>query len=212
MVVECPRCERAVRGKKIGGGEFTDAADDPLPFLEYTLLRCLHCAGPILVESAFQGEDDRGAAHWSEPRRVWPQPDRDFSHLPATMRRSLEQAFRCYKAKLWEPCAVMAGRAVETLCVKLGASKKKKFAERLRELKAKGIIDARIYKWGDALRGLRNVGAHDTGRTITKTDALDMLDFAQAIGEYAFVLNRRFQAFEKRQARRAKGKRARAKS
>lgn len=60
------------------------------------------------------------------------------------------------------------------------------------------IIDKRIYEWGEALRKHRNVGADATNKKISKEDARALLDFANAICDYIFVLTNKFEDFMKR--------------
>ena len=43
-----------------------------------------------------------------------------------------------------------------------------------------------------------NIGAHATEDKISKEDAKDLLDFAQAICDYVFVLNAKFNRFMER--------------
>jgi hypothetical protein len=76
----------------------------------------------------------------------------------------------------------------------------KNFASGLKKLQERGVIDERIYGWGQALRANRNLGAHATTDKVTKDDARDLLDFSIAICNYVFVLNERFERFQKRQA------------
>lgn len=61
-------------------------------------------------------------------------------------------------------------------------------------------IDKRLYTWGEALRNVRNFGAHATAERVQMEDARDVLDFAHAISEYVFVLNEQFDRFMKRKA------------
>jgi hypothetical protein len=69
----------------------------------------------------------------------------------------------------------------------------------LKELKELGVIDGRIYEWGEELRKSRNIGAHATDEKITPEDARDMLDFTIAIGDYVYVLSDKYEKFKSRQ-------------
>jgi hypothetical protein len=70
----------------------------------------------------------------------------------------------------------------------------------IKELHAKGVIDARLAAWAEALQKARNLSAHASGEKVSKQDAQDLLDFASAICEYVFVLTRQFEAYMKRQS------------
>ncbi len=70
----------------------------------------------------------------------------------------------------------------------LAQSKEKNLHRGLIALRDNGIIDNRLYEWGNSLRQERNIGAHATGMNVTRDDAVDVLDFALAICEYVYVL------------------------
>jgi hypothetical protein len=95
----------------------------------------------------------------------------------------------------------MSGRALEALCRHF-ATKKDMLFEGLKELHEQGIIDKRLYEWGDELRKHRNLAAHACGVKFNMTDAKDLYDFSSAIWDYVFVLTEKFEAFKKRQAKR----------
>ena len=76
--------------------------------------------------------------------------------------------------------------------------------EGLKELHDRGIIDARLYGWGDELRKNRNLAAHASGAKFNLVDAKDLYDFSSAICDYVFVLTAKFEGFKKRQADQAK--------
>jgi hypothetical protein len=106
----------------------------------------------------------------------------------------------CYKARAYSACAVMCGRSIEGVC-KHHDPKTKTLANGLKKLREDGTIDDRIFGWGEALRENRNLGAHATTEKATKDDARDLLDFSVAICEYVFVLNKKFERFQKRRAK-----------
>ena len=74
------------------------------------------------------------------------------------------------------------------------------------ELKDKGIIDGRLYEWGNSLRERRNIGAHATDEEIIREDAIDVLDFTIAICEYVYVLTEKYEEFKAREAKRKQKK------
>ena len=110
---------------------------------------------------------------------------------------TMEEAEKCYKAKAYSASAVMCGKVLESICSKYN-TKNKFLAGGLKELLDNQIIDKRIYEWGEALRKHRNIGAHVTGEKISKEDAKDLFDFANAICDYVFVLTNKFENFMKR--------------
>lgn len=195
MIIECPACDSKVDGKEKGSIK-RNSAEDGIPSAIF-LLECPICKRALvgateLVQVSYDDWD------WCNPARVWPDPDNsvDFN-IPAIARTSLLEARTCFKAKAYTACAVMAGRAVEGVCVHYVPSKKT-LAAGLRELKNKGFIDERIFDWGEELRKHRNIGAHANKDRISRDDAKDLLDFALAICDYVFVLNAKFERFKKR--------------
>ena len=87
----------------------------------------------------------------------------------------------------------MLGRAIEGMCkdkVKL-----KYLGEGLKKLKAEGIIDEKLFKWGEALRTERNIGAHAGTDSVSWQDARDILDFSYAMAEYVYVLDEKYKEY-----------------
>lgn len=135
---------------------------------------------------------------WDAPGRLWPEPETNLDWgIPEIARNSLVEAKVCFKAKAYSACAVMCGRAIEGVCLH-HYPKNRTLQTGLQKLKKDGVIDDRIYNWGDALRRSRNLGAHATTEKVTREDAHDLLDFALAICEYVFVLNEKFDRYQKR--------------
>jgi hypothetical protein len=189
MIIECPNCDSKVDAKVLASKQ------DDVPPDETYFLCCPVCDGVLLAFAEFvrTGEDD-----WElgPPKRLWPPATFEESDrtLPKVVRKSLVEAEKCYKAKAFGASAVMCGRAIEALCHE-HKTKAKNLAGGLKELKQRGIIDGRLFDWGDALRERRNIGAHASEEDITQQDAKDVLEFAKAICEYVFVLSDRYEAF-----------------
>lgn len=206
MIIECNHCDAKVNAKVLGKKEFKEyETGHPI---EYLLGECPVCGSVLLGRSKFEQvgpEDyDMGPAE-----RLWPVPpekDTFDSSIPSLVRKSLHEARLCYRAKAYSACAVMCGRAIEAIC-KEHKTKSRNLAGGLRELKTKGVIDGRLFDWGEALRGRRNIGAHATEEDISREDAHDILDFGVAICEYVFVLSERYEEFIARE-RRKKAKRS----
>jgi hypothetical protein len=196
MIIECPYCESKVDGEVKGEHQCYNP-EDPFPF-KAVLLRCPVCNNALLGGSDLE-QTGPETSEWSNLNRLWPQQETYINwEIPVIARNSLVEARICYKAKAYSACAVMSGRTLEGVCQHFSI-KDKNFAKDLEGLKNKGIIDERLYQWGEALRKHRNIGAHATEDEILKEDAKDLLDFAQAICDYVFVLNAKFDRFKERQ-------------
>ncbi|MBL7185494.1 MAG: DUF4145 domain-containing protein [Phycisphaerae bacterium] len=195
MIIECPYCEAKVDGEVKGEHEYCHPEEGP-PF-KAVLLKCPVCSNALLGGSDWE-QTGPDIAEWSELTRLWPQQESHIAwEIPAIARNSLIEARMCYKAKVYNSCVVMAGRTLEGVC-QHHSTKDWRLAGGLKELKEGGIIDDRLYEWGEELRKHRNIGAHASEDVITKEDAKDLLDFAQAICDYVFVLNAKFNRFMER--------------
>jgi len=165
--------------------------DDPVHIY---LLECPGCGIPLVGRSeTIQVDFDE----YIETRleRVWPKPKRATAiQIPKSARDSLEEARRCFDAKAFNACVVMCSRALEAIC-KDHSIKMRSLMTGLKALKEKGVIDGRLYEWGDALREARNIGAHAAESETTREDAKDLLDFTYAIGEYVYVLTGKYNDF-----------------
>lgn len=200
MIIECPFCESKVDGKVKGEHTDVDAAEEPFKVI---LLECPVCNSALLgSQEMFQADFDK--YEWSDTKRLWPRPEKLINwDLPDLVRTSLDEANKCYKAKAYSACAVMCGRILEGICKEFGI-KNKLLGRGLKELLDKQIIDKKIYEWGQQLRKHRNIGAHASEQKISPEDAKDLVEFANAICEYVFVLTAKFEKFMNRQEKKNK--------
>jgi hypothetical protein len=75
------------------------------------------------------------------------------------------------------------------------------------QLKERGIIDDRLFKWSEELQGFRNLAAHPEDISISREDASDLQSFVYAIVEYIYDLADKYDEFKARtEARAAKEK------
>lgn len=197
MITECPHCDSRVDCDEKGAVSI-DIEHTGVP-TEIVLLECKVCSNALLgVSEIVQTGEDQW--EFVSADRLWPSPDNAVDwDIPEIARNSLVEAKVCFKAKAYSACAVMCGRAIEGVCV-FHDPKVRSLATGLKKLKEAGVIDSRIYDWGEALRENRNLGAHATTEKVSKEDAQDLLDFSIAICEYVFVLNEKFERFQKRRA------------
>ncbi len=202
-LIECPDCESKVSAVVLAKREY-GPTDDYDPFIVY-FLECPVCHRTMVGHSDLMRIDIH-EWDYSQPTRLWPSPSKhlDWS-IPTSVRKSIEEARKCFGAKAYSACAVMCGRAIEAVCKEHG-SKKWRLAQGLNELKDNGIIDGRLFEWGEALRDRRNIGAHATDEDISREDASDVLDFTTAICEYVYVLTQKYEEFKKREKKRQTAK------
>ena len=194
MLIQCPTCEAKVNASVIAEKQF--AADDYTDPHKYLFLECPSCNQILLGYSEWELGSPTTEG-WSEPFRLWPEPHEYFHVcIPSLVRRSLEDA-RSVTSEIYTACAVMCGRAIEAIC-KEKTSEGTYLHKGLKKLKDNGVIDNRIYSWGEALRKERNIGAHASEDTVSKEDAKDIFDFSTAIAEYVYVMAEKFDAYQLR--------------
>jgi len=181
-----------VEARMLAQVDAKDASSDQIQ--NYGFLSCSRCGAPVVTER--MAVVTSGEAAWSEPRRVWPEPEGQLSmELPAGVRQSLIEAMRCFRAEAYTACAVMCGKAIEAIGY-THSTRRRTLGPVLKELLERGVIDNRLYEWGTELQRHRNIAAHPSNRAIGREDARYLLDFAIAICDYVFILTRRFEEFQ----------------
>lgn len=195
----CPECNRmsALRVRSEAHAtaprqlfDQMDAGEDGLHLARYSIAFCPKCEGVFLHVAAT-----------SEPSGIpyeamlFPTPDRrGIPGLPEPVRRTFRSAQSCFETGNFEPCVVMCRKCIEAVCAFLGIQTGS-LAERLRKARDSGRIEARLYEWADELRLIGNDAAHDLDVRISKQDAVDSIDFVEAILLYVFALDQRFRDF-----------------
>jgi len=179
-----------------------DPVDTPYYITEYAIALCRKCDTVFLVESDFY--EIPGEVCAPQGVSVLYPTDRNISMdgMPETASRAYASATRSYQVGLYEPCVIMCRKCIEALCQKLGATKGN-LKERLEILRKNGHIDQKLLTWADELRLIGNDAAHDLDIVIEQIDALDALEFVEAILMYAFSLTLKFEAFKNRRASKA---------
>ena len=231
FIVDCHRCRAKVAALECGRAEKTGTYDESgEPWGERVLVgTCPICLTILVGQSTqidFEGYDaleDR----WSDVARVYPRPSKAFSsyRIPRVVKDSLLEADRSLQANANIAACVMFGRALEAMCQDVlegqeqaensntpeqpVPKKTKKYLmlnEGIDRLRAKKVIDDRLYDWSQQLRAFRNVAAHAQDVTISREDAEDLQTFVYAIIEYVYDLADRYDEFKARSATRARAK------
>lgn len=163
----------------------------------YKFAVCDGCDAPFLMEQEYV--EVRG--EFSVPqgsRLLYPvQKDMPLKGVPESVRRAYDNAVRSYAAGLYGPCVIMCRKCLEALCYELGETQGS-LQRRLLALREKQAIDSRLVAWADGLRMLGNDAAHDLDSRIEQVDALDSLEFIEAIVMNVFVLSAKFEEFQER--------------
>ncbi len=195
MLIECYYCRARVDGEVVGYND-----DNVFIATRTYLLKCPSCTASIVAESTEDFSREDGG--WTKPIRVYPRPKRHLgTDIPAIVKASIEEAERCMQAGAHLAATAMCGRALEAIC-HAHKTKDSYLAGGLKELRDTGVIDARLYQWGEELRNQRNDAAHATDTEISAHDASDVMTFTYAIIDYVFLLAKKFEQFQERKQKR----------
>jgi Domain of unknown function (DUF4145) len=196
MLIDCHVCKAKVDAELL-------CEHNDLEFMatKTFLLKCPSCNSAIVALSAEDFLDEKPI--WTKPSRVYPRPKRELGpDVPPIVRKSLEEAERCMQSGAYLAATAMCGRSLEAIC-RHHKTKDGYLAGGLKELRDSGVIEARLYKWGEELRDQRNNAAHATDVEIGAQDANDVMTFTYAIVDYVFLLAQKFEQFQQRKAKRA---------
>jgi len=208
MLVHCPDCEALVNADVHDTRDWM--GDDPADFpTKVSFATCPKCHRPLLVGDEYFGTqysdpanpDDSGHEIWSGPFRLWPAPDRGLHHsVPQSLRDAFAEAQTCFRAGAHTAAAIMCRKTLEGV-TKHHRVRARNLSEALKKMKDDDVIDDRLYAWADELRVIGNDAAHGVDFSVSREDAQDTLDFTEAVVDYLFVFQERFEAFKARRAR-----------
>lgn len=192
MILECKHCSAVVDTTPIAvyedGGDFEDFE----PPGKWTFSYCPRCRNPMLaVQCNYgQGFDE------DPPSRVFPVRDRQLGwNVPNSIKTAFNEAVTCFNSKAFTASAIMCRKSLEGLCAEHGA-KAANLSLSLKKLRDKEIIENRLFEWAEALRTLGNEAAHGVDCAISREDAGYTLDFTEALIQYVFTYQDRFQEFK----------------
>jgi hypothetical protein len=58
-----------------------------------------------------------------------------------------------------------------------------------------GVIDQRLFDWGEELRRHRNIAAHPSDEEMSEEEAQNLFDFAVAMCQYVITLEQKYLEF-----------------
>jgi hypothetical protein len=137
---------------------------------------------------------------WDPPWQIHPPRDRKMSTaVPKPLRLDHEEARRCFRAKCYTASAIMARRIVQGICTQQGYTQRNLF-DALKAMRNADVIDDRLYEWADAARDVGNQGAHEYEVSVSREDASEVLNFTEALLDYLYVFQARYEEFKERRA------------
>lgn len=200
MLIDCKECEAVVDAELLNCFEETIEHDDFVELVRRSsFLKCPRCKNPILAN---QLKIDYG--EWDDPYRLYPPQDKQVNPLfPEQIKNAYQEARSCFKVKAFTAATIMCRKTLEGICDAQGFNSGT-LESRLKKMNEKGVIEARMFEWAEALRISGNEAAHDVKITISKYDAKDIIEFTDALLEYVFTFNDKFNEFKARREKNRK--------
>lgn len=162
----------------------------------YATMRCEYCKQPTIMRETRRDDD---SMIWVEGRtQLYPNEARGQSAaIPESIRSAMAEAHLCIRAHAPTAAALMVRRSLEALAVDRAVTTRN-LAASIHELRDGGHIDQRLFDWADALRLAGNSAAHDVDRSADPIDVRDMIHLAEAILDYVYVIQARYEQFRAR--------------
>jgi len=148
---------------------------------------CTRCGGVVCARSSNgYGMDERN------PALIFPEIKSAHEDIPPVARRFLQQAMDTLYAP--DAAAVMAGSAVDAMLKDLGFRSGSVYS-RIDEALGANQLTQGMADWAHSVRLGSNRPRHaDEDRPhVTETEALQSVEFAEALGTFLFVLTARIQ-------------------
>lgn len=192
MLIECKICEAVVNAEILNSYEALDEFYSEIQN-KYNFLKCPVCKSPILASQCrIEGIE------WEEPIRIYPPQDKQVNQsFPKPIKNAYQEALSCFKSKSFTASAIMCRKTLEGIC-RVHNIESGSLQSDLQEMKDEGIIESRLFEWAEALRIFGNEATHDINVTISMQDARDIIEFTNALLEYVFTFNDKFNEFNKR--------------
>ena len=202
MLQECDICKATVDAQELASYEGSERAEGSgfLCFLRYTFLKCPRCGRPFVVSQA--GPPGCSPSLYEDARTLLPEPyKRVDPNLPSTVRKAFEEALTCLRSGAYSATVLMSRKTLEAMCHE-NIITGENLAQMLKTAMDANVIDGRLFQWADELRLAGNRAAHDVVGSITRQDAMDIVDFTHAMLEYIFTYRDKFNAFMARKKKR----------
>lgn len=182
-VPRCPYCAVATPQMLLIHNPEPVSPNNGNPTARWAAYRCTSCAGWVVVK----GQPGDGSAN---PRIVEIVPGFSRAHedLPETARRFLDQAMQTLAAP--DASAVMSGSAVDAMLKELGYVEGSVYARIDEALKDNRLTEG-MADWAHSVRLGSNRPRHADKEDphVTPEEAQQSLEFAEALGNFLFVLS-----------------------
>jgi hypothetical protein len=193
VLTECRACEVIVAAEVLA--QYSAVLDPRAGATErFTFARCPKCDSPLLTREQFYGVED-GKEVWSEPYRLYPAKDELVGpRIPRSVRNSFAEALNCFNAQAYSAAAMMCRRTLEGACAEAeieGSS----LRDCLDEMSGRGIVDARVLDWLNALAPLAETPGNEP---VSRETAREVVEFTDALLSYLYTFRDRLEEFRQR--------------
>ena len=166
--------------------------------------RCHNCDRTIFVRN--KPEIYTHNAEKLNIQDVYPadEPEVD-ENIPEGIASDLIEALRCYNIKSYKAAVVMCRRALQKACLNLGADKKKRLVDQIKDLKGTGKLHSDLAEIATEIRMLGNEGAHPTNDgldDVNSEDTEEILNFALELLDDLYVRPKKVEAMRVRRQKR----------
>lgn len=200
----CAHCGVHNEGSVEADYTFREVEPDSPEWIEHRFktLRCSRCNLPTLERWRSESDWEYTPGVWLKSGVLYPSTStRTHPAIPQSVATNIAEARRCSGASAWTATAMLTRRTLEVVAYDLG-HRERTLAQNLEAMRAAGKIDGRLLEWANELRLAGNGAVHDVDSAIDSTDARDMMDLVEAIVDYVYVFQARYQQFKERRARR----------
>lgn len=116
-----------------------------------------------------------------------PLPSPTDSRIMDLVKLDLEEAKLCYSVSAYNATAVLARRAIQSICIDKGANENNKLFQQIDQLYELRVITNDLKVWATEVRYVGNEGAHP-GEIVQKEDAKAILDLTEQLALVIYVM------------------------
>jgi hypothetical protein len=153
--------------------------DKPNTVIRYDIAECNSCNFQVLVVRQRQSGNISRVYPAPLPRATDPR-------IPEAVKNDFDEALLCLSVGAVRGAAILARRAVQTICKDQGATKKD-LKDKIDELFEKNIVTASLKDWGHEVRIVGNDAAHPNDVDVTLEDAEEIIDLLESLCEVLYV-------------------------
>jgi hypothetical protein len=173
----------------------SDPNDDMDDFFRWMIGKCTECSIPYIFQDSYFWLGDELQ---TDTVQIFLERDRSLPHfVPNEIRSAFDEANRCFRAQSFTAVSILSRKAVAAFCHELQA-KGTNLSSQLMYLKENGVLDSKLFEWASLVRIVGNDGAHGVNNPITRVDAEGLLEFVEALMDYHYVFQKKFQDFKER--------------